>query len=229
MDFALLQRYNPNPICKILAIFAIGITLWYRLPFWANWGIILGYATLYLANGLIKYAVLSIATFGILSLVPDLKIVHQLPMGIRMFLVLIVVVKLFYLTFEACRFFVKTTSVGSLMAYLEALHVPITISIPLAVGFRFFPAYTEEKSHIKMAMKVRGIRTYNPWKYFEYIAVPLLISSSNIADDIAKAAETRCIENPIKKTSYIKVETQMVDIVFTLYIAAFIVGGLAYA
>ncbi len=42
-------------------------------------------------------------------------------------------------------------------------------------------------------MKIRGIGFKNPIAYIEHVTVPLLIMSSNISDDIAKAAETRCI------------------------------------
>lgn len=77
-----------------------------------------------------------------------------------------------------------------------------------------------------MAMKIRGIETKNPFKYLEYVSVPLLIISSNIADDVAKAAETRCIANPIKKTRYIRVGFHAVDFIYAIVITIIVVGGL---
>ena len=91
--------------------------------------------------------------------------------------------------------------------------------------FRFFPSFAEERNNIKMAMKIRGIDTKNPVKYLEYVLVPLLIISSNIADDIAKAAETKCIANPIKKTRYITVGVHLIDFIYISLIAAIAVGG----
>lgn len=58
--------------------------------------------------------------------------------------------------------------------------------------------------------------------------MPLLIISSNISDDIAKAAETKAIENPIAKTRYIRVKIQLIDFVYVLAVAGLIVGGLIW-
>ena len=55
--------------------------------------------------------------------------------------------------------------------------------------------------------------------------MPLLVMSSNISDDIAKAAETKCIENPVKKTRYISVKTKVVDFVYVLLILIMVIGG----
>lgn len=74
-------------------------------------------------------------------------------------------------------------------------------------------------------MKIRGISFKNPVSYMEYIIVPLLVISSNIADDISKAAETKCIENPIKKTRYIAVRLRVIDFVYVALILVIVIGG----
>ena len=58
--------------------------------------------------------------------------------------------------------------------------------------------------------------------------VPLLVISSNISDDIAKAAETKCIENPVKKTRYISVKMKIVDLAYVFLILIMIVGGILW-
>lgn len=58
--------------------------------------------------------------------------------------------------------------------------------------------------------------------------MPLLIISSNIADDISKAAETKAIENPIAKTRYTRVKIQLIDFVYVLAALGLIVGGLVW-
>ena len=75
-------------------------------------------------------------------------------------------------------------------------------------------------------MKIRGIQTRNPIQNLLYVSIPLLIISSNIAEDIAKAAECKCIENPIKKTRYNTVRLQIVDAVFLFCIL--LILGLSY-
>ena len=76
-----------------------------------------------------------------------------------------------------------------------------------------------------MAMKIRGIRTRNPLRYLEYVTVPLLIISSNIAEDIAKAAECKCIENPVPKTRYTTAHLQPVDAVYALSMGGLMLLG----
>ena len=92
--------------------------------------------------------------------------------------------------------------------------------------FTIISIFVEEKNSIKMAMRIRGIETKNPVKYLEYVAVPLLIISSNIADDISKAAETRCIANPIKKTRYVSVRIHLIDFIYAVTISVIVAGGI---
>ena len=108
---------------------------------------------------------------------------------------------------------------------MDYLHIPQSISIPVAVMFRFFPSFAEERRNIAMAMKIRGIRTRNPLRYLEYVTVPLLIISSNIAEDIAKAAECKCIENPVPKTRYTPARLQPVDAVYALSMGGLMLLG----
>ena len=128
----------------------------------------------------------------------------------------------------AASFMIKTSDVGAIISSMDKLKISKNLSIPIAVMFRFFPSFKEEKKNIKMAMKVRGINFKNPIKYLEYVSVPLLIISSNIADDIAKAAETKAIENPIAKTRYISVKIHLIDFVYVIAVAGLIVGGLIW-
>ena len=117
----------------------------------------------------------------------------------------------------------RTSDVGAILSSMDFLHIPQCISIPIAVMFRFFPAFTEEKKAIERAMR---IRTWNPMQNLLYVSIPLLIISANIAEDIAKAAECKCIENPVKKTRYNTVRLQIVDAVFLFCIL--LILGLSY-
>ncbi len=101
---------------------------------------------------------------------------------------------------------------------MEKMKFPRAIIIPIAVTFRYFPAFKEDKKNIKRAMKMRGITFKNPLRYFEYVGVPMIISATSIADDISKAAETKCIADPCKKTRYFEVKFGMADVVFVAVI-----------
>lgn len=216
---------NPNPITKFFVVGLLGLTVVHSMDPIFEWIAIVIISVMYLINGFRKDAIKNIFLFAILFLAPNFKILAQLPFVIKFLFSLIFVIRMFYIPFAAGKFLVKTSDVGSIISSMDALKIPSVISIPLAVMFRFFPSFLEEKNNIKMAMKIRGIETKNPFKYLEYVSVPLLIISSNIADDISKAAETKCIANPIKKTRYIKVGVGIIDFVYGLTMLAVVIGG----
>lgn len=225
MQTVLNQRLNPNPITKFLVLGLLGFTVVHPLNHYFEWGIILLISSMYFLNGFHKEGIKNILFFGLLFLAPNFPALAQLPVLLKIILGLLFVLRMFYLPFAAGKFFIQTSDVGSILSSMDVLKIPSTVSIPIAVMFRFFPSYIDERKHIKMAMKIRGIKMKNPIRYVEYVAVPLLIISSNIADDISKAAETKCIGNPIKKTRYIKVGVKTIDFLFSIAVTAMVVGG----
>ena len=157
----------------------------------------------------------------------NIDVIRNMNAILMMIFMLFAVFRMFYLPFSAGSFFVKTSDVGSIISSMDKIKLPHTVSIPIAVMFRFFPSFREESRNIKLAIRV-GITFKNPISYIEYVMVPLLVISSNIADDIAKAAETKCIENPIKKTRYISVKIKKVDFVYVFLMLIMIVGGILW-
>lgn len=216
---------NPNPITKFFVVGLLGLTVVHSIHPVLELMVIFVISIMYLMNGLKKEALKNVIIFGVLFLAPNFKILAQLPFFIKMFFSLIFVLRMFYIPYAAGKFLIKTSDVGSIISSMDVLKIPSAISIPVAVMFRFFPSFVEEKNHIKMAMKIRGIETKNPLKYLEYVAVPLLIISSNIADDISKAAETKCIANPIKKTRYIRVGVGVIDFIYAMTMTIIVIGG----
>lgn len=216
---------NPNPITKFFVVGLLGLTVVHSIHPVLEWMVIIVISIMYLMNGLKKEALKNVLIFGVLFLAPNFKILAQLPFLIKMFFSLIFVLRMFYIPYAAGNFLIKTSDVGSIISSMDVLKIPSAISIPVAVMFRFFPSFVEEKNNIKMAMKIRGIETKNPLKYLEYVAVPLLIISSNIADDISKAAETKCIGNPIKKARYIRVGFGAIDFIYAMTMTIIVIGG----
>ncbi|MDU1030856.1 MULTISPECIES: energy-coupling factor transporter transmembrane component T [Anaerococcus] len=218
--------FNPNPISKILVVFLTGLTVMHGINICFEFAIICIFLILFYLNGykktLFKWIVLCLVLYSL----PNFMILSTLNPILKMFLSIPIVFRMFLLPFMAASFMIKTSDVGAIISSMDKLKISKNLSIPIAVMFRFFPSFREEKKNIKMAMRVRGINFKNPVKYLEYVSVPLLIISSNIADDIAKAAETKAIENPIAKTRYIRVKVQLIDFVYVLPVAGLIVGGL---
>ena len=222
---SLQSPFNPNPITKLLVMGFLGISLVHPLHPFAEWGIVFLLSLFYLLNGDRKSAVQNAVIFALLCAFPGFPKLYALPIVLKMFLSVFYMLRLVYFPVASGRFLMKTSDVGSILASMDYLHIPQSISIPVAVMFRFFPSFAEERRNIAMAMKIRGIRTRNPLRYLEYVTVPLLIISSNIAEDIAKAAECKCIENPVPKTRYTTACLQPVDAVYALSMGGLMLLG----
>ena len=229
MPVFLDNPYNPNPISKLLVTFSLGFAVFYKVNICFEWGIVFLLSFLFYKNGFKKEALKNILLFAVLSsIIPNLDVIRNMNAILMMIFMLFAVFRMFYLPFSAGSFFVKTSDVGSIISSMDKIKLTHTVSIPIAVMFRFFPSFREESRNIKLAMRVRGITFKNPSSYIEYVMVPLLVISSNIADDIAKAAETKCIENPIKKTRYISVKIKTVDFVYVFLMLIMIAGGILW-
>ncbi|WP_454961573.1 energy-coupling factor transporter transmembrane component T [Eggerthia catenaformis] len=229
MPVFLDNPYNPNPISKLFVSFLLGFAVFYKVNAYFEWGIIFLLSLLFYKNGLKKEALKNILFFGFLSLiVPNIDVIRNMNAILLMIFMLFVVFRMFYIPFSAGSFFIKTSDVGSVISSMDKIKLPRSVSIPIAVMFRFFPSFREESRNIKLAMRIRGITFKNPISYIEYVIVPLLVISSNISDDIAKAAETKCIENPVKKTRYISVKIKIIDFVYVISILIMIIGGILW-
>lgn len=226
--FSANSHFNPNPISKILVVLLAGLTVVHSINIRFELAIVCLIGILFYLNGYKKTFFKWIILCGILYSLPNFMIFSTLNPILKMFLSIPIVFRMFLLPFMAASFLVKTSDVGTIISSMDKIKISKNLSIPIAVMFRFFPSFKEEKKNIKMAMRVRGINFKNPIRYLEYVSVPLLIISSNIADDISKAAETKAIENPIAKTRYIRVKIQLIDFVYVLAALGLIVGGLVW-
>lgn len=222
------QKYNPNPGTKFLVTLTLGILLLHPLNEFFTVLTILVFAVFFMLNGRVGTGIRALSVYGFLMLLQQIGDVSHWPAPLKVFLSMFFVLKMFYLVFLSGKFFIATSDVGSLITTMDKVHIPKSLSIPIAVMFRYFPAYREERANVKMAMKMRGITKKNPLRYLEYVTVPLLISSTNIAEDISKSAETKCIANPGKKTRYTEVRFRTADAVFLLLIFGIQLGGRLY-
>ena len=218
--------FNPNPISKLLVLLFLGFTIMNYLPFYGEWAVVLLFSVFFFLNGFRRTALFAPLVFAALCFIPGYSAQYYMPVPLRILFSFLYIFRLLFLPYLAGSFFLRTSDVGAILSSMDFLHIPQCISIPIAVMFRFFPAFTEEKKAIERAMKIRGIQTWNPMQNLLYVSIPLLIISANIAEDIAKAAECKCIENPVKKTRYNSVRLQIVDAVFLFSIL--LILGLSY-
>lgn len=181
--------FNPNPISKCVVLVLAGLCVFRHLPTEIPLFITL-LVFLYL-NGYRATVLKALIVYTLLSFVPNFDALSSLPDVLKMFLCVGLVIKLFMLPYLAGMFLVKGSSVSAILSSFYLLKVPQCVSIPLAVMFRFFPAFKEESAAITTAMRIRNISKRHPARYLEYVFVPLMIVSCNLADDITKAAECK--------------------------------------
>lgn len=224
MNGTVSVSFNPNPITKFIVTMLVSFTVLHPIGLFA-WGVMVWISLFFWLSGFKKEALQSFLVFALLYFLPIFEGAMALPGFLKMFVALLVVVKMFYLPFMAGKYLIQTSDVGDIITSMDTVHVPRAITIPFAVMFRFFPSFKEEHHHIKQAMKIRGITLKNPLRYGEYVSVPLLILSSTIADDIAMAAETRGIGIEGEKTRFREVKRGVVDLVYFLGVFGFVLGG----
>lgn len=103
---------------------------------------------------------------------------------------------------------VKTIPLRRFIVGLRKLRVPQKLIIPISVTLRYFPAIKEETGHIRDAMRLRNVRGLQK---IEALVVPLMISATETAEELSAAAVTRGIENPVKKTSVVRLHMRTLD------------------
>ena len=125
--------------------------------------------------------------------------------------------------------FIATTKVSELIAAMYSLKIPRSITITFAMVLRFFPTFSEEIHNIYDAMKLRGIALSlrnvftRPLLILEAIAIPIVMRSASIAEELSAAAVTRRIDNPAQRTSFIQLKVHAKDwLVLFIFAAAFI-------
>ena len=121
---------------------------------------------------------------------------------------------------------VSSSKVSELICFLRSIKLPKKMIIVLAVLYRFFPVLLTDYKLIKNSLRMKGIgvsRGYyllHPIKFFEYVFVPYVIISTNIANELSVSCLCRGIDNEEKPSSYIELKFNKID-----YLTMFIVAS----
>ena len=111
----------------------------------------------------------------------------------------------------------STTTAGEMVCGLRKLKIPETVIVPCVTVIRFFPTVAEDYRQIRNAMAFRGIAAgklalfRHPGQSLEYILMPLLMNSNNVAQDLSVAAMTKGISLPGQHTSMIEIQMKKAD------------------
>ncbi|RSX53075.1 Cobalt transport protein [Bifidobacterium goeldii] len=122
-----------------------------------------------------------------------------------------------------------TTTASELIGALQRMHVPLPITVPIAVMFRFLPVALAEQRAINDAMRMRGVRFGGGkvGQMLEYRVVPLMTNSVRIADELTQSALTRGLGYDKHRTSIARIGFHTIDMLMLLLCAAcYIAWGL---
>lgn len=199
MEGIVKGRLKLQPLTEIVFLISVSVFSFINSHADADRLILLLTALLCSAMGLTKtavkallvYAALQLFRFLLLPLLPDvlsaqlsLFVVHG-PKLIPIFL--------------AGQILTRTNPVRKIMNALRKVRIPETLTIPLAISIRYFPSLREERRMLADAVRLRDVKG---WKRVELSLMPLIITASNTADELAQAIIVRGIENPSRKTFF---------------------------
>lgn len=136
--------------------------------------------------------------------------VSLLAVGIRMILPCIV----------TGAFAFTTTSVSEFVCAMRKMKVPESVVIPCMVVVRFFPTVREDYRQIKNSIRLRGIgggmrgAVCHPMRKLEYVVIPLLMNSNNVAQDLSVAALTKGLGIEGEHTSMVQIRMRAYDYIY---------------
>ena len=171
--------------------------------------------------GHVRMAVGFVAGYGVLWVVLNFVFPQVGTMLLTALVFSFTLARKIYLCLMAGTLLVSECSVHRLTAALMRLRVPSAILIPLTVTMRYFPALKDEASHIRDAMRLRDIPMSERMECF---VVPLVMSATNTADELSRAATCRGIENPAPTTDTERLRMQPVDAIVLVLAAAAVVA-----
>ena len=120
---------------------------------------------------------------------------------------------------------VKSTSVSEFVTAMDKMHFPKIITIPMSVMFRYFPTLKEDYSSIHDAMKMRGVgkTVKNPFVIIEYILVPIMMSTVQIANDLSAASLTKGLGATKNRTHVCDVKIKAFDVILITALTSMLV------
>lgn len=206
-----------DPLAKLYLLILSNLTLFLHVSLITEVILVTMLLSLYFLSGKIKSGIRLAVIYGIMICldifvipVADglfLNIISMLSVGIRMMLPCVI----------SGAYTFSTTTAGEMVCALRKLKIPEVIIIPCVTVVRFFPTIAEDYRQIRNAMAFRGIATGNaallrhPVQSLEYILMPLLMNSNNVAQDLSVAAMTKGISLPGRHTSMIELHMTWID------------------
>ncbi len=109
------------------------------------------------------------------------------------------------------KWILKSTYMDELTVALERSGMPLTVTIPFVVMFRYIPTLAIEYRMIRNTMRIRGVSdtflkvVLHPFATIEYILVPLLMRCLKVSDELAASGTTRGMERETERHSLLRI------------------------
>lgn len=114
-----------------------------------------------------------------------------------------------------------TTKMSDLVYSLQKIKLPNTIIIPISVMFRFFYSIKQDYKIIGEAMYMHDLTLKsffkNPSRFIEYKFVPLLMITSQTADNVAISAMTRGMKVDGERSSISRAQLRSIDYILLAF------------
>lgn len=157
MKFYADSKWNPHPLSKFIVLLLYGYTVLHPPNEIFNFIFYFVLCILFCLKQENKTRYKYFIAYIILYFIVHTTKFYNDNVIITNFAIIFICFKMLLLPYVAGKFFITTTDVGSMLSFMDSLKVPESFSIPIAVIFRFFPYYREEKKDIRRAMRLRGI------------------------------------------------------------------------
>lgn len=208
-----------DPRCKLYLLLIGNVLLFFRVDLITEVIITSMMILLFLLSGRYKSALKFFITYLILLLMDIYLVGNVSGILLTWISVLSVSIRMLYPCIISGTYAFTTTSISEFVCALRKMHVSENIIIPCMVVIRFFPTIKEDYKQIKDAMTLRNLNSgtlgiiRHPVTSLEYVIIPLLMNSNNVALDLTCAALTKGLSIKGKHTSYYEIHFGVVEII----------------
>lgn len=205
-----------DPRCKLYLLLLSNFMLFFHVSAAAEAVMMALFLILYFMSGQWRRGLRMSLTYAVLLCASQIVPAAD-GLAINWVLALCVTARMMWPCITTGAYAFTTTGVGEFVCALRRSKVPESIVIPCMVVIRFFPTIREDYRQIRASMALRGIvgggagMLMHPLQALEYILIPLLMNSNNVAQDLSVAALTKGIGLPGEHTSMIEIHFGAAD------------------
>lgn len=193
---------------KFLLLFFANYLLLNRVQGLYEWGVIAFLVGLFIASSRQKAGLIYLGIFLTMYAIETFGMDYLTGKWLSFLSVLVIGGRIMLPTFMAGAYLMSTTSISELMHGLRKWRVPEAVLLTFAVMMRFLPTIKESYRTIRQSLKLRGVFVSGwdilkrPVIFFEYVLVPLLMSASRTAQDLAIASLTKAVGAQQERTEF---------------------------